>query len=189
MQTVGQNPPQHKDPIPAHVWRAVSRVVGDASGAAMRAELARLKNRHAAAAIARALARARIARAGVGPIVIAPVPLRERRLAALGVALALLAQPNRRRDHWRGGVVRGVPRVALCGLLRAPSGEAPAVAALAGERGYLRQLEDVGAVYRLQPSVRLVEPFERGASGFAINRYWVIGSTPAPRARRRGQRG
>jgi hypothetical protein len=47
-----------------------------------------------------------------------------------------------------------------------------------GGAGYFVALLEAGAVYRQQLPGRLVAPSERGPSGYAFNRYWLVTESP-----------
>jgi len=170
--------------IPFKVWLMCAQVIADRSGRAARLYLSRLHNRPAAGAILRA---------SIAPELGAEQrswsDLRTRRIAALGLALVHLALSTRRRDQWGGGIVKGLPRKALCALLRdpldrrrsaTPSVEAlvgvhrPGAAPDGGQVGYLRALVSAGLTYRQQLPASDVGRDELGPSGWAMNRYWIV---------------
>lgn len=172
--------------IPFKLWLLCAMVIADRSGRAARVELAKLKNRPAAGAILRA---------SIAPELGAErrswSDLRTRRIAALGLAIVHLADPTRRRDQWGGGLVRGIPRGALCALLRDPldprSSATPSISALVGvhrpgatadtgQVGYLNALAAAGLLYRQQLPACEAGRDEVGPSGWAMNRYWVVTS-------------
>jgi hypothetical protein len=170
--------------IPFKVWLMCAQVIADRSGRAARLYLARLLNRPAAGAILRA---------SIAPVLGAEhrswSDLRTRRIAALGLALVHLSATTRRRDQWGGGIVKGLPRGALCALLRdpldrrpsaTPSVEAlvgvhrPGAAPNGGQVGYLPALVSAGLTYRQQLPASEVGRDEVGPSGWAMNRYWIV---------------
>lgn len=178
--------PHHPDPtactlIPRWVWIACWAIVGDASGQCARFYLAKLRNRVAAGAIV-AAAFDNEARPHWGNI-------RIRRLVALGLALAWLGAPTRRK-HGFTKLVMGVPRTALGALLADPydpSGAPVSPTTLGGTQpgqvGYFRKLRAAGAMYSQQLTKEHhadeLQPCELlGSSGHAPNRYWIVSAIP-----------
>src|SRR4029077_13901074 len=116
---------------------------------------------------------------------------RARRICALGLALCALAIPTRRRGPWQG-IVRAIPRGALCALLASPweTDRKPSLTGLvgthragatmeSGQVGYLRALELAGLCYAQQLPASQVAAYERcWPSGYASNRYWIVTSVP-----------
>lgn len=178
--------PHHPDPsactmIPRWVWLACWAIVGDASGQCARFYLAKLRNRVAAGGILAAAFDGE-ARAHWGN-------LRVRRIAALGLALAWLGQPTKRKYGFNK-LVMGIPREAFGALLADPfdpSGAPVSNTTIGctqdGQIGYVAKLRGAGVVYRQQLTKKYhadeLQPCEMlGPSGHAPNRYWIVSAVP-----------
>jgi hypothetical protein len=181
--------------IPKWVWAVCCNIVNDDSGRAARIYLRRARNKVGAGAIRLAA----LVPQDNGKALYSWADSRARKVAALGVALLALEVPTRRAGPWEG-IVRGVPRGALCALLASAwrfervNGELrrrrPSLSALAGvhrtgadlesgQVGYLKALELAGFCYAQQLPAHAVERFEAcWPSGYATNRYWIVTSIP-----------
>jgi hypothetical protein len=182
--------------IPLRVWIACAQVIADPTGRAARIQLRRLQNRTAAGAILRAALQPAEPEQGAAGLTAGRswASMRTRRIAALGVALAMLAQPTRRRGPW-GAVVMGIPRGAFAALLRDPYDSrekgTPAITTLFGihrpgasadssQAGYFVALHAAGLAYRQQLPAHEAHAYEvQGPSGHATNRYWLVSDTIA----------
>lgn len=181
--------------IPPRVWRAVWAITTDDTGAAARLHLSALRNRPAADAITRAaLGAEHLAEPRTW------ADLRTRRIAALGIMLAQLAAPTRRkRDRWHG-LVKGIYTGAFTAALHnhmdprpAPPGKCsngrakkrpgtPHFNTVFDAQGYLAELEAAGLCYRQQLHAAQCDASETaGPSGHATNRYWLIAGDPQTR--------
>jgi hypothetical protein len=179
--------------VPMRVWVMCSQVIADPSGKAGRIHLRRMRNRTAAGAILTAA----MERAGDEQTAAERArswsDMRTRRIAALGLALATLAAPTRRRGPW-GAIVIGIPRGAFAALLRDPfdarakakpaittlfGTHRPGAAETSGQVGYFVALRAAGLVYRQQLPKHEASAYECwGPSGYATNRYWVATDEP-----------
>jgi hypothetical protein len=167
--------------IPRWVWIACWSIVGDASGQAGRFYLAKLRNRIAAGAIL-AAAFDDEAHPHWGN-------MRVRRIAALGLALAWLGQPTKRKFGYTK-LVMGIPRSALGALLAdpfdpngTPVSDTTIGCTQPGQIGYVAKLRAAGALYRQQLTKKYhadeLQPCELlGPSGHAPNRYWIVSAVP-----------
>lgn len=105
------------------------------------------------------------------------------RLLVLGIGLTALYKPSARKGRFRH-VIEGIPREALCALLRDPhTGHVPTVSAMRGvhrpggnvengQIGYLDALEAVGFLTRVQ---RQKPSRERPDIKPSCNQYWIVG--------------
>lgn len=173
--------------IPRRVLVLARTIRADASGFAIRAAFRRCRNKVAVGAIQRAA----LVPDADGTARYTWADERARCIAALGLALLELAVPTVRRGGW-SGMVRGIPRGALCMLLASPwePTKRPSVAALVGTHraggtfangqvGYLRALIEAGFCYAQQLPAAQVEGFEKcWESGYASNRYWIVTGEP-----------
>jgi len=152
--------------IHAAVWRACWAIVDDRSGRAAWYELRKLP-----ASYRGALWRAFAGRTWASS--------RARRLVALAVGLYQIRRAARKKSRWRH-FIAGLPREALVTLLREPStNHTPSVSGLSGwhrdhanlengQLGWLRTLEQVGIVYRMQERQCAEDP--------TCNQYWLLDS-------------
>lgn len=116
-----------------------------------------------------------------------------RRIMTCALVQARLSESTARKGRW-SELVRGIPLGAFAALLAPPgaAARAPHRNTLAGwhrglgsdarrgQVGYLRALEESGALYAQQLPADAVEPFERcGSSGHACNRYWLLSPSPS----------
>jgi hypothetical protein len=172
--------------IPAHVWRAASQIVADASGRAAAYHLGHHPNQIACQMIRRAA----LCRLPAGENKFTWSHPRARAIAALGVAMLSIAAPTRRLGPWNR-IIRGIPRGAFAALLRDPfSGRRPAISTLAGRYrtgddtavGYMVALQTEGLFYSQQLPPSAADPCElMGPSGFATARYWMVSADPLRR--------
>lgn len=173
--------------IPRSVLVLCRTIMGDPSGFAVRAAFRRTRNKVAVGAIRQAA----LVPDAHGTARYTWADERARCVAALGLALLELSVPTARVGTW-SGIVRGIPRGALCALLSSPwePERRKSVSALIGTHradgslqngkvGYLRALVEAGFCYSQQLPAADVQPFERlWPSGYASNRYWIVGETP-----------
>lgn len=154
--------------IPRDVWRLTTACMG--SRRATFLELGRVRNRAAIGAL-RSAAFAGGARGWSSSYA--------HRVLVLGIAFTALCKPSQRKGRFRY-VLEGIPREALCALLRDPhSDHTPSVSALRGRHrdwgtvengqiGYLDALEAVGFLTRVQRQ----RPPDFAPS---CNQYWIVG--------------
>jgi hypothetical protein len=177
--------------LPVLIQRSVlvlcRTIMGDPSGFAVRAAFRRTRNKVAVGAIRQAA----LVPDAEGTARYTWADERARCVAALGLALLELSVPTARVGTW-SGIVRGIPRGALCALLSSPwePDRRKSVSSLVGTHradgslqngkvGYLRALIEAGFCYSQQLPAADVQPFERlWPSGYASNRYWIVGETP-----------
>jgi hypothetical protein len=169
--------------IPREVWVMAWDCVGDGTGGVLRYWMRRCRNKTFLGA-ARAAALAGGARTWQD--------LRARRIVACALVQDALSVTVARPGRWTE-LVRGVPVGAFAALLVPPGSEARPLHrntltgqhrgvqsdSARGQDGYLRALEESGALYSQQLPADEVDPFERcGPSGHACNRYWLLSPIP-----------
>lgn len=168
--------------IPRDVWVMSWDCVGDGTGAALRYWLKRCRNKtFLGAARAAALAGGRTWQ-----------DLTARRIMACALVQERMSVAVDRPGRWTE-LVRGIPVGAFAAALTPPGSEARVPHrntligqhrgvqsdAARGQVGYLRALEDAGALYSQQLPADEVDAFERcGPSGHACNRYWLLSPVP-----------